>query len=62
MSQGSLNRAHAPISLFMALGAFVLGIYMQIILGRGLGVLINAGSGNSHVLFVLLFFCLGQFF
>ena len=61
MSQGSLIGTHAPISLFMALEAFVFGICMQIILVCGLGVLINAGSGNTHALFCIAFFRLGQF-
>lgn len=34
---------------------------MQIIMGCGSGVLTNAGSGNSHALFVLPFFALGSF-
>ena len=34
---------------------------MQIILGCGSGVLINAGGGNSHALFILSFFALGSF-
>ena len=34
---------------------------MKIILGCGLGVRINAGSGYTHVLFVLPFFALGSY-
>ena len=56
-----LNLAHAPISHAKVPRAFVLGICMKIILGCGSGVRINAGSGNSHVLFVLLLFALGSF-
>ena len=61
VSKDSSIVAHAPISHFKVPRAFVLGICMKIILGCGSGVRINAGSGNSHVLFVLLFFALGSF-
>ena len=45
----------------MVLGAFDFGICMQIILGCGSGVLVNAGSGSSHSLFDFPFFALGSF-
>lgn len=62
MSQGTLAGVPAPITLFLVLGAFVFGICMQIILGCRSGVLVNAGSGISHALFVLPFLALGSFY
>ena len=56
-----LDQCTCPVSLFMVLGAFVFCICMQIILGYGYSVLINAGSGTSQSLFVLPFFASGSF-
>ena len=53
--------ARAPIGLAMLGGAFAFGVAMQLVLGCGSGVLINAGSGNPIALIALPFFVIGSF-
>lgn len=53
--------AHASVGLAMVAGAFVFGASMQLVLGCGFGMLINAGSGNAVSLVVLTFFVIGSF-
>jgi uncharacterized membrane protein YedE/YeeE len=56
-----LSGAHAPIGLAMIAGAFVFGITMQIVMGCGSGVLVNAGSGNFNAMLALPGFIAGSF-
>ncbi|MEA3643675.1 MAG: YeeE/YedE thiosulfate transporter family protein, partial [Lamprobacter sp.] len=56
-----LQGAHAPVGLAMLGGAFVFGATMQIVLGCGSGVLVNAGSGNLMAVLALLGFIAGSF-
>jgi len=56
-----LSGAHAPIGLAMIVGAFVFGITMQIVMGCGSGVLVNAGSGNFNAVLALPGFIAGSF-
>lgn len=58
---GELMGAQAPVGFAMALGAFVFGTCMQIVLGCGSGTLVNAGSGNPVSLVALPFFAIGSF-
>ncbi|MEX1198610.1 MAG: YeeE/YedE family protein [Pseudohongiellaceae bacterium] len=53
--------AHAPVGLAMVGGAFVFGAAMQVVLGCGSGVLVNAGSGNLMAVLALLGFIAGSF-
>ncbi len=53
--------AVAPVSISMALGAFVFGIGMQLGGGCASGTLFAAGGGNLRMLLVLVFFCVGAF-
>lgn len=57
-----LAGAHAPIGLAMIVAAFVFGVAMQVVLGCGSGVLVNAGSGNLVALLALPGFIAGSFF
>lgn len=59
---GELEGAHAPVGLAMIGGAFVFGAAMQLVMGCGSGVLVNAGSGNAIGLVALVGFVLGSFF
>ncbi|MGM0632196.1 MAG: YeeE/YedE family protein [Pseudomonadota bacterium] len=59
---GELNGAHAPVGIAMVGGAFVFGAAMQVVLGCGSGVLVNAGSGNLMAVLALLGFVAGSFF
>ena len=53
---------HTPLLRFSYyFGPLSLGFLCKTILGCGSGVLVNAGSGSSHALFVLPFFALGSF-
>ncbi len=56
-----LYGAHAPVGIAMIGGAFVFGAAMQIVLGCGSGVLVNAGSGNLMALLALPGFIAGSF-
>ena len=58
---GNFVGAVAPVSLTMIISAFVFGSMMQIILGCGSGILINAGSGNLVGLVALPMVCFGSF-
>lgn len=56
-----LSGAHAPIGIAMIAGAFVFGVTMQIVMGCGSGVLVNAGSGNFNAVMALPGFIAGSF-
>ncbi|KKO12340.1 YeeE/YedE family protein [Pseudohongiella sp.] len=56
-----LAGAHAPVGLAMIAGAFVFGAAMQVVLGCGSGVLVNAGSGNLVAVLALPGFIAGSF-
>ena len=56
-----LGGAHAPVGLAMIGGAFVFGAAMQVVLGCGSGVLVNAGSGNLMAVLALVGFVAGSF-
>jgi uncharacterized protein len=56
-----LSGAHAPIGFAMIAGAFVFGLAMQVVMGCGSGVLVNAGSGNFSALLALPGFIFGSF-
>lgn len=56
-----LSAAHAPVGIAMIVAAFVFGITMQVVMGCGSGVLVNAGSGNLVALLALPGFMLGSF-
>jgi hypothetical protein len=53
--------ALAPVSVSMALGAFVFGIGMQIGGVCASGTLFTSGAGNPRMLLLLYFFCIGAF-
>jgi len=57
-----LSGAHAPVGFAMVVAAFVFGAAMQVVLGCGSGVLVNAGSGNLVALLALPGFIAGSFF
>jgi uncharacterized protein len=56
-----LNGAHAPVGFAMIAAAFVFGVAMQIVMGCGSGVLVNAGSGNFNAMIALPGFIAGSF-
>lgn len=56
-----VSGALAPVSVSMALGAFVFGIGMQLGGGCASGTLFTAGGGNVRMMIVLVFFCIGAF-
>lgn len=56
-----LSGAHAPIGLAMIAAAFVFGVTMQMVMGCGSGVLVNAGSGNFNAVLALPGFIAGSF-
>lgn len=56
-----VSGAHAPIGPAMVAAAFVFGIAMQICMGCGSGVLVNAGSGNLIGGLALIGFVGGSF-
>src|SRR5690606_3234590 len=56
-----LAGAHAPVGIAMIAGAFVFGTAMQLVMGCGSGVLINAGSGNLIGALALVGFIAGSF-
>jgi uncharacterized protein len=56
-----LGGAHAPVGLAMIGGAFIFGAAMQVVLGCGSGMLVNAGSGNLMAVLALLGFVAGSF-
>ena len=58
---GELAGAHAPVGIAMIGGAFVFGVAMQLVMGCGSGVLINAGSGNLIGALALAGFIAGSF-
>ncbi len=53
--------ALAPVSISVALGAFVFGIGMQLGGGCASGTLFTVGGGNLRMGLVLVFFCAGAF-
>ncbi|WP_282609875.1 YeeE/YedE family protein [Pelagibius sp. Alg239-R121] len=53
--------AIAPVSISMALGAFLFGIGMQLGGSCASGTLFAAGGGSIRTLLVLIFFCFGAF-
>ena len=57
----TVTGALAPVSLSMALGAFLFGIGMQVGGACASGSLFTAGGGNLRILLVLVFFCVGTF-
>ncbi len=57
----TVSGALAPVSLSMALGAFIFGIGMQVGGACASGSLFTAGGGNLRILLVLVFFCIGTF-
>lgn len=66
LAQGSafgrgIGGAVAPVSVSMALGAFVFGVGMQLASGCASGTLYTVGGGNARMVVVLAFFCLGGF-
>ncbi len=56
-----VSGALAPVSVSMALGAFIFGIGMQLGGSCASGTLFLAGGGNVRMILVLLFFCAGAF-
>ncbi len=56
-----LAAAVAPVSVSMALGAFLFGIGMQLAGGCASGTLYTAGGGSIRMVIVLVCFCLGGF-
>lgn len=56
-----LSGAVAPVGLAMIVAAFVFGAAMQVVMGCGSGVLVNAGSGNLMALVALPGFIAGSF-
>lgn len=58
---GELTGAHAPVGIAMIGGAFMFGVAMQLVMGCGSGVLINAGSGNLIGALALVGFIAGSF-
>ena len=56
-----LSPASAPVSVSVAIGAFMFGIGMQLSGGCGSGTLFALGSGNLRMGIVLLAFCGGAF-
>lgn len=53
--------ALAPVSVSMAMGAFLFGIGMQIGGACASGTLFTSGAGNPRMLLLLCFFCIGAF-
>ncbi|MEX0617745.1 MAG: YeeE/YedE family protein [Pseudohongiellaceae bacterium] len=58
---GELGGAYAPVGIAMIGAAFVFGMAMQLVMGCGSGVLVNAGSGNLTALLALAGFIAGSF-
>jgi len=56
-----LSGAYAPMGFAMIAGAFVFGITMQMVMGCGSGVLVNAGGGNFNAVLALPGFIAGSF-
>jgi uncharacterized protein len=54
--KGNVN----PVSMSVAIGAFIFGIGMQLGGGCASGTLYTVGSGSSRMLITLLFFCIGS--
>ncbi len=57
----TVGGALAPVSISMAIGAFIFGIGMQMAGGCASGVLFTSGGGSGRMAVVTLFFCLGAF-
>lgn len=53
--------AWAPVSVSVAVGAFLFGVGMQIAGGCGSGTLYTAGGGSVRMMLVLLSACVGSF-
>ncbi|MBI3479305.1 MAG: YeeE/YedE family protein [Nitrosomonadales bacterium] len=58
----SIVGAIAPVSVGVAVGAFLFGIGMQLSGGCGSGTLCGFGSGNSRLFFTVITFCFGGWF
>ncbi|MFT5393353.1 MAG: putative membrane protein YedE/YeeE [Gammaproteobacteria bacterium] len=56
-----VSGALAPVSVSMAIGAFLFGAGMQTGGGCASGTLFSVGGGSTKMLLVLFFFCLGCF-
>jgi hypothetical protein len=54
--KGNVN----PVSMSVAIGAFIFGIGMQLGGGCASGTLYTVGSGSARMLITLLFFCIGS--
>lgn len=54
--KGNVN----PISMSVAIGAFIFGIGMQLGGGCASGTLYTVGGGSSRMIITLIFFCLGS--
>ena len=66
LSQGSIfnhgvSGSLAPVSVSVAVGAFIFGIGMQFARGCASGTLYTVGGGNPRMALALLFFCVGAF-
>lgn len=66
MAQGSIfdhsvSGSIAPVSVSVAVGAFVFGIGMQFARGCASGTLYTVGGGNPRMALALVFFCVGAF-
>ena len=58
----SVAGAIAPLSVGVAIGAFMFGIGMQLSGGCGSGTLCGFGSGNTRLFFTVITFCFGGWF
>jgi len=56
-----MSGSFAPVSVSVAVGAFMFGIGMQFARGCASGTLYATGSGNPRMALALLFFCIGAF-
>ncbi|PHS78235.1 MAG: hypothetical protein COB59_08130 [Rhodospirillaceae bacterium] len=56
-----VSGSFAPVSVSVAIGAFIFGIGMQFSRGCASGTLYTVGGGNPRMALVLLFFCVGAF-
>ncbi|PCI39818.1 MAG: hypothetical protein COB46_07975 [Rhodospirillaceae bacterium] len=56
-----VSGSFAPVSVSVAIGAFIFGIGMQFARGCASGTLYTVGGGNPRMALALLFFCVGAF-
>ncbi len=61
LSEGQVSGSIAPVSVSVAIGAFLFGIGMQMGSGCASGTLFAAGGGSIRMVLVLVFFCIGAF-